>query len=136
MGDRVNGYACDAFIRAFADDIVRKYRSPLLDQTFGDEVGYYVAADDNWEVHLYARVKEKIAKDGDEHEKFFHFRVESGPAFFPTSDDIVEQMTHVFPELDEKEVERRLARGREESDREGVRLLRQFTADAPEGESR
>ena len=56
MGDSANGHACDAFITAFADDIVKKFRSRLLDQTFGDKVRYYVMADDNWEVHLYAAV--------------------------------------------------------------------------------
>lgn len=99
MGDLANGHACDAFILAFADDIVTKFRSKLLDQTFGDKVRYYVMADANWEVHLYAAV---VADGGEE-----TFLLAGAPIFCPTSDDIIEQTAEAL-ELDEDEAGRRL----------------------------
>ena len=120
MGDLANGHDCDAFICAFADNIVQEHRSQFLDKTFRDKVRYYVAADDNWEVHLYAAIETgEIETEGDEVEA--HFRVEDAPVFCPTSDDIIDQVMREFPALDEEEVERRLEQGREESEREGER---------------
>ena len=99
MGDLANGHECDAFITAFARDIVEKFRSKLLDRTFGDRVRYVVMADDNWEVHLYADVWV-------EEEPSERFQL-GEPNFFPTSDDIVDQTAEVL-ELDKDEVRRRL----------------------------
>jgi hypothetical protein len=113
MGDLANGHDCDAFILAFADDIVTKFRSKLLDQTFGDKVRYYVMADANWEAHLYAAV----ATSGDSEETFL---LADGPTFCPTSDDIIEQAAEAL-ELDEDEARRRL---------ENAALLGAGTADA------
>jgi peroxiredoxin family protein len=110
MGDLANGHACNAFITAFAEDIIKKYRSPLLDQTFGEKVRYYVMADDNWEVHLYAAV----ASGADSEEKF---QLAGAPIFCPTSDDIIEQTAEAL-ELDEDEVERRLEKAAEDDARE------------------
>ena len=100
MGDLAKGHSCDAFIVAFASDIVKKFRSKLLDETFGDKVRYYVMADDNWEVHLYAAVA--AGADGEE-----KFQLVDAPIFCPSSDDIVEQTAEVL-ELEEDEVRRRL----------------------------
>jgi hypothetical protein len=100
MGNLANGHACDAFILAFADDIVEKFRSKLLDQTFGDKVRYYVMADDNWEARLYAAVA--TGAEGEE-----TFMLTDAPIFCPTSDDIVEQIAEAL-EIGEDEARRRL----------------------------
>jgi hypothetical protein len=100
MGDLANGHACDAFILAFADDIVTKFRSRLLDQTFGDKVRYYVVADTNWEVRLHAAV----ATGGGGEETFL---LAGTPIFCPTSDDIIEQAAEALG-LDDDEGRRRL----------------------------
>ena len=100
MGELASGHACDAFIVAFADDIVAKFRSKLLDETFGSKVRYYVMADLNWEVRLHAAV---ATGNGSEET----FLLAGAPIFCPTADDIVEQAAEAL-ELDEAEVRRRL----------------------------
>lgn len=116
MGDLSNGSECDAFIMAFTDDIIRKYRSEFLDRKFEDQVRYYVMADDNWEVHLYAAIKTGVCACEDEHELEAHFRVESAPTFCPTSDDSVRVTAEEF-DIEEDEVERRLEKGAEDAER-------------------
>jgi hypothetical protein len=102
VGDLANGHACDAFIVAFGDDIVTKFRSKLLDRTFGNKVRYYVMADTNWEVRLYAAVT--TGAEGEE-----TFILAGAPIFCPTSDDIIEQAAEEL-ELAEAEARRRLER--------------------------
>lgn len=101
MGDAANGHDCDRVITAFADDIVRMFRSELLDLHFGGVISYYVEADDNWEVHLYAEIK----RDG---ETKHTFRVEAAPTLFPCSDNIAYEIASAL-HLSEEEVEKRLA---------------------------
>lgn len=101
MGDLANGHACDAFILAFTGAIVKKFRSKLLDQTFGNKVRYFVMADDNWEVHLYATV----VTGPDTNEKF---QLADAPIFCPSSDDVIDQTAATLG-IEEEEVERRLA---------------------------
>jgi hypothetical protein len=113
VGDLASGHACDAFVLALADDIVTKFRSQLLDQTFGDKVRYYVMADTNWEVRLYAA----IATGAGSEERFL---LADAPIFWPTSDDIVEQAAEAL-ELDEEEVRRRLERRAQEAELEAER---------------
>ena len=108
MGDLANGHACDAFILAFANDIVTKYRSELLDRSFVDKVRYYVMADDNWEARLYAAV----ATGGGGEETFL---LADAPIFCPTSDDIIEQTAEAL-QLEEEEVERRLEKAAQVGD--------------------
>lgn len=110
MGDLANAYACDTLIDAFASDIIQKYRSRFLDKTFGDKVRYYVMADDNWRVRLYAAIDVGNHKEE-------HFRVEGSPDFYGPSDSIVDEVATAFPDLSEDEVERRLKRGGEEAER-------------------
>jgi CRISPR/Cas system-associated protein Csx1 len=104
MGDLANGHDCDAFIEAFAQDMISKYRSEFLDRTFEDRVSYYVMADENWEVHLYAAIKTGIIEDDEEIEE--HVRVEHARPFYPTSDDIIDQIVEAF-DISEQEAERR-----------------------------
>ncbi len=100
MGDLVDGHACNKVIIAFADEIITKYRSPFLDKTFGDKVRYYVKADDNWCVRLYAAID--VGNDEEE-----HFRVENSPDFYGPSDSIIDEVARYLPFTTE-EVERRL----------------------------
>jgi hypothetical protein len=88
---------------AFSSDIVEKFRSEILDQTFGDEVRYYVGVDDAWVVHLFAVVEAEGKKE--------EFQL-SEPDFFPTAEDIVDQAVRAF-DVDEDEVRRRLEKARE-----------------------
>lgn len=115
MGDIANGYTCDVFICTFADDLIAKYRSPLLDATFENRVRYYVQADSNWEVGLYAALSTTRVDTGAVDEE--HFRLEGMPLFTPTADDIV---TTIAEELDisEEEATRRLEEKVAEMERE------------------
>lgn len=105
MGDLANGHDCDAFINAFANDVVKKYRSEFLDLHFGERTRYYVMADDNWAVHLYAAIEDATGEA--------HFRVESARAFYPTSDDIIETVAEEF-DLTEEGVKARLEKAEHE----------------------
>jgi hypothetical protein len=119
VGDLADGHACDAFILAFADDIIKRYRSKLLDQTFGERVRYYVAADEDWSVRLFAAIaKSEPGEDKAEE----HFCLEHATRFFPTSDDIVDQVLREFSDLSEDDVKRRLQQGGEEAQREADRF--------------
>lgn len=115
MGDIANGYDCDVFICAFSEALVAKYRSPLLDGTFEERVRYYVKADDNWEVGLYAAVQTTRVSTGEADEE--HFRLEGMPLFAPTADDII---TIIAEELDisEEEATRRIEAQAAEMERE------------------
>ena len=108
MGESADGYACNALILAFGDDIIAKFRSRMLDAAFGDKVRFYVMADDNACVRLYAAIDMRPADDDEE-----HFRVEGSPDFYGPSDSIVEEIMQAFPGLGSEEVERRLAAGAE-----------------------
>jgi hypothetical protein len=125
MGDLANGYACDAFIRAFADDIVKKFRSGFLDRSFGDKVRYYVVADANsWSVDLYAAIETGMIVGGNAEEE--HFRVESAPAFYPTSDSIEWEAAKALG-ITEEDAEARLGKAREEIHRETERSWQEET---------
>lgn len=119
MGDSADGYSCDTFVYAFADDLVAKFRSPFLDETFGDRVRYYVMADDNFQVGLYARVKTEhmLTIDGQQVAEVEHFRLERMPLFFPTADDIAWVIAQQL-ELSEEEAQRRLDQAMEDMARE------------------
>jgi hypothetical protein len=114
MGDAASGRSCAAFVNAFADDIIKKFRSEFLDLKFEDQVRYYVAWDEypTWEVHLYAAIKTGVFTGGGKGKKRTeveaHFRVESAPTFYPTSDSFVAEVRREFPDLPEAEIERRL----------------------------
>jgi hypothetical protein len=125
MGDLVDGHSCDAFICAFAEDVVQMYRSPFLDKMFGANVRYYVRADDNWEVHLYVTIQ--TGETDEEGEVEEHFRVEGARPFFPTSDDIVSQVTAAFS-ITPEEAEERLESGSEEAERERERAWQETLA--------
>jgi hypothetical protein len=115
MGDIANGYHCDVFIFTFADALIAKYRSPLLDATFGDLVRYYVQADLNWEVGLYAALKTTRVSTGEPDEE--HFRLEGMPLFAPTADDIIAVIAEGL-DISEEEAERRLKEKAAEMERE------------------
>lgn len=100
MGDHADGHACDKVITAFAADIIRMFRSELLDLHFEGVIEYYVEADDNWEVHLYAEVKEGA---GPKHT----FRIEAAPTLYPRSDSVAAEIASAL-HLSEEEVEKRL----------------------------
>lgn len=112
MGDHANGSACDTFIEAFADDIIKKYRSPLLDLKFEDSAQYYVMGDGypTWAVRLYAAVKTGTITDGKEQEEYF--RIEGSPDFCPPTDDFISVVAKEF-DLEEAEVKRRLQKADE-----------------------
>ena len=130
MGDLANGHACDAFILAFADDIINRYRSKLLDQTFGERVRYYVAADEDWSVRLFAAIQMDESRTDKAEE---HFCLEHATRFFPTSDDIVDQVLREFPDLGEDEVKRRLQQGGEEAQQEAELFWQETLKATPAG---
>ena len=105
MGDLSNGHDCNVFIRTFADDLIKKYRSQLLDAALTEQVRYHVMADGNWEVGLYATVK--TGKVTDEKEEEEHFRLEQMPLFAPTADDSVSIIAEEL-DISEEEAARRL----------------------------
>jgi hypothetical protein len=109
MGDLANGHACDVFIYAFADDLVAKYRSPFLDETFGERVKYHVSADDNFQVGLYARMKtgHMVTANGEMLDEVEHFRLERMPLFAPTADDIAWAIAYHL-DISEQEATQRL----------------------------
>jgi hypothetical protein len=131
VGDLANGHACDAFILAFGDDIIDRYRSKLLDETFGERVRYYVAADEDWSVRLFAAITKS---EGGEDKAEEHFCLEHATRFFPTSDDIVDQVLREFSDLDKHEAERRLAQGEEEAQREAERFWQETLNASPAGD--
>jgi hypothetical protein len=104
---------------------VTKFRSKLLDETFGDKVRYYVMADTNWEVRLHAA----IATGAGNEETFI---LADTPIFCPASDDIIEQAAKAL-ELDEGEAERRLEKGAEDAVREAERFWQETLKATPAG---
>ncbi len=91
----------DKFIEEFGPLIIEKYRSKLLDRTFGDMVHYYVGVDDmSAAIRLHAVVRTDIAEE---------FTVVGAPSFFPGAeeDDLIQQLVSAFA-LDEEEARRRL----------------------------
>lgn len=136
MGDLAAGHSCDVFIYTFADDLVAKYRSPFLDEVFGDRVRYYVMADDSFQVGLYAAVKAgKTTTDGKAEEE--HFRLERMRLFYPPADDIAAATAEEL-ELSEEEVQRRLEKGEADMEREereyNEQIERQISEDLEEDE--
>jgi hypothetical protein len=101
MDDRVSGDICRRFIEAFGSVIIEKYRSKLLDRTFGDQVVYYIGVDDmSAAIRLHAVVRADIAEE---------FTVVGAPSFFPGAeeDDLIQQLVSAFA-LDEEEARRQL----------------------------
>jgi hypothetical protein len=101
VGDISGGDVFERFIEAFGPLIIERYRSKLLDRTFGDQVVYYVGVDEmSATVRLYAVVWADIAEE---------FTVVGAPSFFPGAeeDDLLQQVVSAFA-LDEEEARRQL----------------------------
>jgi len=101
VGDIARGDACDKFIEEFGPDIITRYRSVLLDQTFGEKVSYYIGVDDmSGAINLHAVVRSDVAEE---------FQIISAPSFYLTveEDDLVQQVVNAFG-LDEDEAQGRL----------------------------
>lgn len=125
MGDLSNGHDCNVFIHTFAGELIAKYRSPFLDETFEENVRYYVMADNNWEVGLYAAV---ATGHGAVEETF---RLERMPLFAPTADDIAWVIAQELG-LSEEQVQRRLEEGAEALEREEEKYRTQIEKEVAE----
>ena len=100
MSDTGRGIS-DKFIEEFGPLIIERYRSKLLDRTFGEMVQYYVGVDEmSAEIRLHAVVRADIAEE---------FTVVSAPSFFPGAeeDDLLQQLMGAFA-LDDEEARLRL----------------------------
>lgn len=107
MGDSSNGDNCDKFIAEFGDDVIKRYRSKILDTAFGEAVRYYIGVDDvNWITSLYAVIRTGSEKDEEE------FIVPTGGnIFYPDWDegDMVESIMELL-DIDDDEARRRLVK--------------------------
>jgi hypothetical protein len=111
MGDAVNCHACGAFVRAYGGLVVERFRSRLLDETFGPRVRYYLYCGyfDSWQVVLRAVVDVGGGKKEE-------FDIPES-AFFPPADDIVDDVSRRLG-LSVEDAERRWERAVEEFERE------------------
>lgn len=112
MGDSAAGHDCDAFVIAFEDDLVRRFRSEFLDLHFGDRVSYFLYVDPTWWlVELIASITTGVVKDGQE--QVVQFRVESAPVFAPHGNDAIVYEVAMALDMDEDVAEKRLREAEE-----------------------
>ena len=96
-----NKNSCDRFIEEFGPLIIERYRSKLLDRTFGEMVTYYVGPDEmSAEIRLHAIVRADIAEE---------FVVVGAPNFYLAVDEdgLIQQLVNAFT-FDEEEARQRL----------------------------
>jgi hypothetical protein len=117
MGDVVWGSACDALINAFEDDLIKKFRSPLLDHTFGDRVRYFLWENTNtspWSVELLAGVETGEIDEKTKESKEEFFRVDAMPVFFPGDNDTITEDIARALDIEDDEARRRYEKAEEE----------------------